>query len=64
MIYKISYKYEEEKKPHVRFYNALSKSIAKEMFNETCSHGSLKGARVNLINIRKAVDSEKVKNQP
>ena len=63
MIYKVFYKYEEDEKPHFRFYNALSSSVARSMFQETCDHGSLKGADIKLINVRKINSEEKIKSE-
>ena len=50
-MYKVKYQYEDEKKPHNRFYSALDSSTAKVMFEATCSEGTLSGCNVKLIDV-------------
>ena len=38
MKYKVSYRLGKDSRKHVRYYNALDKTTALEMFNETCGH--------------------------
>lgn len=38
MKYKVSYRLGQDTRKHVRYYSALNKTTALEMFNETCSH--------------------------
>jgi hypothetical protein len=60
MKYKIEYILHEKDKEttNSRLYKALDPSTAKEMFNETCSEGSLTGEDVEL----KAIYTEKENN--
>ena len=53
MMYKVEYEYEDDKKPHNRFYSALDANTAKAMFEETCEDGSLSGCNVKIVNVCK-----------
>jgi hypothetical protein len=50
MMYKVEYQYEDDKRPHNRFYTALDSDTAKAMFKETCEE-SLFGCRVKLVDV-------------
>jgi hypothetical protein len=66
MQYKIEYTLQQNKKEknHCRFYHALTSSSAKDMFEATCSAGSLTGENVELKAIyrKKQGNWEKVKS--
>jgi hypothetical protein len=51
-MYKVEYQYEDEEKPHNRFYSALDVSTAKAMFEETCEQ-SLDGAKIKIVDVCK-----------
>ena len=57
-LYKVKYKLSKEEKPHYRFYKALSKETAKDMFKETVADGSLIGERPEIIEIIKKEPKE------
>lgn len=52
-LYQVKYKLNEKDKTHWRFYNALSKATAKDMFRETVSDGSLAGEDPKIVEIVK-----------
>jgi hypothetical protein len=59
MTYLISYNLSDQgsnssnKTTHTRCYKALSEATALSMFEETCSHGGLKGYQVELVQVEK-----------
>ena len=59
MTYLISYNLihrnssSSDKITHTRYYKALCKDTALSMFEETCSHGGLKGYQVELLKVEK-----------
>ncbi len=62
MTYSITYSIDDlsssdKKIIHTRYYHALNKSSALEMFKETCSHGSLKGYAPTIVKIKKISQS-------
>lgn len=59
MKYAISYELsdEPENSKHVRYYNALNKATAKEMFKATCEE-SLIGEDPHIVEIKKLSEEE------
>ena len=54
MTYSITYALDTSPEVvHTRYYHALNKEVALQMFNETCTHGSLKGYFPQVMNIKK-----------
>ena len=51
MKYKVSYLLGEDPRKHVRYYNALDKSTALEMFNATCEE-SLGGEKPHHVYVK------------
>lgn len=60
MTYKVSYRLGKDSRKHVRYYNALNKTTALEMFNATCRH-SLIGEVAQDISIEE-ISVVKTKN--
>ncbi|MBN86500.1 MAG: hypothetical protein CL885_03145 [Dehalococcoidia bacterium] len=52
-VYKIKYELRNGEETHYRYYRALNKETAKEMFKETVESGSLTGHKPNIVEIRK-----------
>tara|TARA_Y100000310_G_C20516734_1_gene731552 strand:- start:474 stop:680 length:207 start_codon:yes stop_codon:yes gene_type:complete len=61
-MYKIEYRYENDKYLHNRFYSALNLSTAKAMFEATCDEGSLSGCNVKIIDVSE-ISEAKFKNK-
>lgn len=59
MKYAISYEISDEcdASKHVRYYNALNKATAKEMFEATCEE-SLAGEDPHIVEIKKLSEEE------
>lgn len=65
MMYKIEYKYENDKYLHNRFYSALDPSTAKAMFEATCDEGTLSGCSVKIIDVSEISETKlKSKEMP
>ena len=66
MKYKIEYTLHQGEKDinHCRFYHALTSSTARDMFEATCSAGSLTGEDVELkaVYIKRQGDWKKVES--
>ena len=52
-VYKIEYELEDKKEKHCRFYNALNRQTAEEMFKETVSSGGLIGESPKIIRVER-----------
>ena len=52
-LYKIKYKLKEGDETHCRYYRALSKQTAEDMFNETVINGSLTGECPKILKVEK-----------
>jgi len=52
-VYKIKYKLKEGEETHCRYYRALTKQTAQEMFEETVTNGSLIGEHPKILKVEK-----------
>jgi len=52
-LFKIKYEIKSDIKPHHRFYHALNKTTALDMFNETVKSGSLTGEEAKVVSVEK-----------
>lgn len=52
-VYKIEYELKDKKGKHYRFYNALDRQTAEEMFKETVGSGGLIGESPKITKVEK-----------
>jgi hypothetical protein len=52
-LFKIKYKIKSDRKSHCRFYHALNKTTALDMFTETVKSGSLTGEDPKIVSVEK-----------
>ena len=52
-LFKIKYQIKSDKKPHHRYYHALNKTTALDMFNESVKSGSLTGEEPEVVSVEK-----------
>ena len=62
-LYKIEYQLKEGEKSHVRYYKALTKSTALDMFSETVDAGSLVGEKPEKVRVTKLEPKIKIEKK-
>jgi hypothetical protein len=58
-VYKIKYELKEGEEIHYRYYRALNKQTAKDMFQETVANGSLIGEHPKIVEVQKKNSKKK-----
>ena len=62
-LYKIEYQLKEGEKSHIRYYKALTRSTALDMFGETVDAGSLVGEKPKDVHVTKMEPKVRIKNR-